>query len=76
MKEDSFKLAELEMIEADVVVILTMKDAYVSVGKIIPLWDCKLTAARINTFAVQEALRFNEQIGQGSVTWEVIDFRS
>jgi hypothetical protein len=75
MEEDIFELAELEMIEANVVVLLTMREASVSAGKVIPLWECELTTAQINTFAVQEALKLNEQLGQGSVIWEVVDFR-
>jgi len=47
MKENIFELAELEMIEANVVVLLTMRETSVSAGKVIPLWECELTTTQI-----------------------------
>lgn len=67
---------ELERIEADVVIVVTVHDNDVMDHAVFPIWECNETIGAVRARAAQMALATVEQAGSGYATVRVYDFRT
>ena len=70
---EMMNLLALAQIEADVVI--TLNNADMGTGRVLPQWECTMTADELTVFAMQQALRFAEHCGGGIVDFQIFDFR-